>query len=262
SPVWRYDAGMTQAADGLLATAVGEPTRYAGQLRWHGGINSLSLAVLKACVPGVPDIYRGAELIDDSLVDPDNRRPVDFQRRETLLAEIEQAGDDAAVLGAWWAGRDFDRLKLWCLWRLLVARRDEPLLFARADYVPVVVRGSRARHLVAFARRLADANGERLLLVLATRLSLGLGLEPGRRAGEPAIWTDTAIDVAGAALPMGAYRDLLDGREVRIDEGLVPVASLLATLPCAVLVGGAGTEERPQYPQSRPGSLVAGESPH
>src|SRR5690606_36434088 len=141
APDSRYEAAIAAAVERLLATADGEPTRYAGQLRWHGGINSLSLAVLKACVPGVPDIYRGAELIDDSLVDPDNRRPVDFQRRETLLAEIEQAGDDAAVLGAWWAGRDFDRLKLWCLWRLLVARRDEPLLFARADYVPVVVRG-------------------------------------------------------------------------------------------------------------------------
>src|SRR5690606_21079008 len=136
-------------------------------------------------------------------------------------------------------GCDFDRLKLWCLHRLLRARHDEPMLFARAEYVPVVVRGSRARHLVAFARRLADANGERLLLVLAARLPMGLGLEPGQRPDDAALWDDTALDIAGAGLPMGAYRDLLDARELRIDKGLAPVAGLLRQLPCAVLVGGS-----------------------
>ena len=151
----------------------------------------------------------------------------------------ETANDDAFAkrLAAWWAGRDFDRLKLWCLHRLLVARREEPALFARADYLPVVVRGPRARHLVAFARRLADASGERLLLVLALRLPLALGLEPGRHPGDEALWEGTTIDVAGAALPLGRYHDLLDGRDCRIEEAMVPVSGLLGSLPCAVLVG-------------------------
>src|SRR5690606_34745411 len=163
-------------------------------------------------------------------------------RRRMLLDEIagiEPAGVDAALAG-WWRAGDFDRLKLWCLHRLLSARRREPMLFARGDYLPVVVRGSRARHLVAFARRLADAGGERVMLVLATRLPLGLGLEPGRTANEAALWDDTSLDVAGAALPMGSWRDLLDGRELRIDEGLAPVAALPGGLPCAVLLAGSG----------------------
>lgn len=242
APDARYEAAIAATVHRLLDAAGGEPSRLAARLRWHGGIGSLSMSVLKACVPGMPDIYRGAELIDDSLVDPDNRRPVDFSRRRMLLDEIagiEPAGVEAALAG-WWRAGDFDRLKLWCLHRLLSARRCEPMLFARGDYLPVVVRGSRARHLVAFARRLADAGGERVMLVLATRLPLGLGLEPGRTANEAALWDDTSLDVAGAALPMGSWRDLLDGRELRIDEGLAPVAGLLGGLPCAVLLGGSG----------------------
>lgn len=241
-PDARYEAAIAATVHRLLDAAGGEPARHAARLRWHGGIASLSMTVLKASVPGVPDIYRGAELVDDSLVDPDNRRPVDFSRRRRLLDEMAGIGADdvGPSLLDWWDAWDFDRLKLWALHRLLGARRREPLLFARGDYLPVVVRGPRARHLVAFARRLADAGGERLLLVLATRLPMGLGLEPGRRANDATLWEDTSLDVAGAALPLGAWRDLLDGRELRIEEGLAPVAGLLGDLPCAVLVGGSG----------------------
>ncbi len=242
APDSRYEASIAATVGRLLAATHGEPTWFAAHLRWYGGINSLALAVLKLTAPGVADIYRGAELVDDSLVDPDNRRPVDFERRRMLLDELGAVAPDAiaAHLDAWWAAHDFDRLKLWCLHRLLVARRDEPALFARADYLPVVVRGPRARHLVAFARRLADSSGERVLLVLALRLPLALALEPGRRLDEAKLWEGTAIDIAGAALPPGRYRDLLDGRDCRVDEGIVPVASLLGTLPCAVLANIAG----------------------
>lgn len=242
APDPRYEAAIAAAVHRLLDAADGEPARLAARLRWHGGIASLSMTVLKASVPGIPDIYRGAELIDDSLVDPDNRRPVDFSRRRSLLDEMARLDADAieASLADWWREHDFDRLKLWCLHRLLAARRREPLLFARGDYVPVVVRGPRARHLVAFARRLADAGGERLLLVLAARLPMGLGLEPGRRADEASLWDETSLDVAGAALPLGSWRDLLDGREVRIEDGLAPIPGLLGGLPCAVLLGGSG----------------------
>lgn len=239
APDTRYEAAITAAIGRLLDAADAAPARFAARLRWHGGIASLSLVVLKLTAPGVADIYRGTELIDDSLVDPDNRRPVDFDRRRALLGELAGIAPRAFAkrLAAWWAGRDFDRLKLWCLHRLLVARREEPALFARADYLPVVVRGPRARHLVAFARRLADASGERLLLVLALRLPLALGLEPGRHPGDEALWEGTTIDVAGAALPLGRYHDLLDGRDCRIEEAMVPVSGLLGSLPCAVLVG-------------------------
>src|SRR5690606_35318882 len=123
APDARYEAALAATVHRLLDAADGEAGRYAARLRWYGGIDSLSMTVLKACVPGIPDVYRGAELIDDSLVDPDNRRPVDFARRRALLDEMSgiggdpvratRADDSAARLDAWWVACDFDRLKLW-----------------------------------------------------------------------------------------------------------------------------------------------------
>ena len=169
-----------------------------------GWSNSLSQKLLQLTMPGVPDVYQGTELWDFSLVDPDNRRPVDYAARRELLAALD-GGEVPAVDEAGAA-------KLLVVSRALRARRDHPEWFA--GYEPVAVTGSAAEHVVAF-----DRGG---VVAVATRLPAGLA-----RDG----WGDTALQ-----LPNGAWRDLLTGERVVSDVAGVAAERLLARLPVALLV--------------------------
>ena len=126
-----------------------------------GAITSLAQLALKLTVPGVPDIYQGGELWDFSLVDPDNRRPVDWARRQALLDEIDTARP-ADLATHWQDGRE----KLFTARRLLTLRRIHPELFAAGDYQPLEILGGRSQHLCAFARNLDDMS----LVVAVPRL--------------------------------------------------------------------------------------------
>ncbi|HYQ91893.1 MAG TPA: malto-oligosyltrehalose synthase, partial [Candidatus Competibacteraceae bacterium] len=122
-----------------------------------GLFNSLSQTLIKLTAPGVPDIYQGTELWDFSLVDPDNRRPVDYERRRALLMElqtlVETAGDDLAGRVRGLLDRLEDgRSKLYVNWRTLRLRREQSELFGHGDYVPLAVAGAKSRHVCAFAR--------------------------------------------------------------------------------------------------------------
>ena len=176
------------------------------QLVPNGRINSLAQTTLLLTCPGVPDLYQGSELWDLSLVDPDNRRPVDFQLRRRLLSEIQDA-DAKQVL----ARADEGVPKLWLMTRLLTARRERPELFTGSDYSPVVAGGAKAHHAVSFVR-------DRLLVVIP-RLQFGL-------AGD---WADTTIE-----LPEGRWKDLLTGLE-QDGDAAVALSSLLGAFPVAVL---------------------------
>ncbi|HJQ02421.1 MAG TPA: malto-oligosyltrehalose synthase [Jatrophihabitans sp.] len=167
----------------------------------YGWSNSLSQKLLQLTMPGIPDVYQGTELFDYSLVDPDNRRPVDFELRARLLAAL-RSGEPPPVDGTGAA-------KLWLTSQALTLRRDRPDLLT--DYQPLIATGPAAEHLVAF-----DRGG---LIALATRLPLTL-----HRAGG---WQDTEL-----ALPAGTYRDLLTGRSYR---GSHPVHGLLDDYPVALL---------------------------
>ncbi len=179
--------------------------------------NSLVQAALKLTVPGMPDIYQGAELWDLSLVDPDNRRPVDFPARARLLEEVEAAlaQDGAAALRdmreAWRDGR----IKLAVTARLLADRRARPALYAQGDYQPLTVEAEAAERICAFLRR----QGEEALLVAACRFPA---------AGPPA----TAR--LPAPLP-GRWRDLISGLEVSPEGEVLELAPLLAELPVVAL---------------------------
>ncbi|MBD0272368.1 MAG: malto-oligosyltrehalose synthase, partial [Acetobacteraceae bacterium] len=182
--------------------------------------NSLVQVALKLTLPGMPDIYQGSELWDLSLVDPDNRRPVDFARRERLLEEVtaDMARDPMAalrdMLGTWRDGR----LKLAVTAALLALRRRHPALFAEGGYTPLTATGDAADRICAFAR----TQGEERLVVVTRRF-------PAR-----------PLDGA-AALPLPpalageAWRDLLTGRQAGAAETL-PLGELLGELPVAVLV--------------------------
>ena len=191
-----------------------------------GAIASLSQLVLKLTVPGVPDIYQGGELWDYSLVDPDNRQPVDWDIRQALLAEVAAvAPTDLAQ--CWQDGRE----KLFVTRRLLEWRRSHPDLFAEADYQPLEVDGERSGHLCAFARNRSGVS----LVVAVPRLIYAL-----YRGGPTADWGAAEIVLPGT----GAWRDLFTGRSLVLPER-VRVADLLGDFPVSVLIGGPDAANLP-----------------
>ncbi len=171
-----------------------------------GRITSLAQTALLLTCPGVPDLYQGSELWDLSLVDPDNRRAVDYEHRQRLLDEVRTA-TAADVL----ARTDEGVPKLWLIARVLDQRRSRPDLFASAGYEPLAAAGAKARHAVAFAR-------DRLAVVLP-RLLHGLGGD----------WGDTTLE-----LPAGRWKDVMTDRE-ESGGAPVPLAELLKDFPVAVL---------------------------
>src|SRR6185437_2185939 len=120
-----------------------------------GILNSLSQTLIKAGSPGVPDFYQGTELWDYNLVDPDNRRPVDFAIRRAMLEEIihEADRDRVKLVEKLIASPHDGRIKMYVIHRVLQFRRDHPELFATGAYAPLEAAGEYARHVVAFARR-------------------------------------------------------------------------------------------------------------
>jgi (1->4)-alpha-D-glucan 1-alpha-D-glucosylmutase len=181
-----------------------ELERFVARITPFGRSNSLAQKLLQLTMPGVPDVYQGTELWDLSLVDPDNRRPVDYDLRRRLLAQLD-GGEVPAV-------DETGAAKLLVVSRVLRARREHPEWFA--GYEPVTASGLAVDHLVAF-----DRGG---VVAVATRLPVGLSI-----AG----WSDTALQ-----LPTGAWRDLLTGGRHVSDAGGLPVAGLLERLPVALLV--------------------------
>jgi (1->4)-alpha-D-glucan 1-alpha-D-glucosylmutase len=169
-----------------------------------GWSNSLAQKLLQLTMPGVPDVYQGTELWDFSLVDPDNRRPVDYASRRKLLAALD-GGELPAV-------DESGAAKLLVVSRVLRARRDNPEWFA--GYEPVAVTGSAADHIVAF-----DRGG---VVAVATRLPVGLAVDG---------WGDTALQ-----LPNGAWRDLFTGERVVSDVAGVAADAVLTRLPVALMV--------------------------
>ena len=173
-----------------------------------GRVNSLAQALIKLTAPGVPDVYQGNELWDMSLVDPDNRRPVDYDHRRQLLADLEGKPRPEDILRR----SDEGLPKLWLTRQALHLRRRKPELFGpEGDYRPIEASGAKAGHVVAFGR---DGG----CVTVAPRLPLKLGQE----------WGDTAIE-----LPTGSWTNELTGDEVR--GGRVKVGDLLARFPVALL---------------------------
>ncbi len=161
-----YEAALQRFVQSVLDASRASPFlaqfhNFVGSLARLGAITSLSQLVLKLTVPGVPDIYQGDELWDFSLVDPDNRRPVDWGKRQALLDEVA-AASPANLAPHWQDGRE----KLFATQRLLALRRAFPELFAEGDYQPLEIEGEKSSHLCAFARSWEDLS----LVVMVPRL--------------------------------------------------------------------------------------------
>ncbi len=191
--------------------------QFAERVAPLGAVNSLTQTVLKLTCPGVPDFYQGSELWDLSLVDPDNRRPVDYPLRQQQLAAIAQP--DARELMEHW--RD-GRIKMFITHRLLTLRRERPQPFIAGSYTCIPAGGAFADHIIAFQR----ADEENAILVIAPRHTATLGFPPLGPA-----WADTRI-----APPQTGrrWRDVFTGRGFETDP--ISIAEALADLPAAVLV--------------------------
>jgi (1->4)-alpha-D-glucan 1-alpha-D-glucosylmutase len=204
-----YEQAIQDFAASLLNDSGfrGEMEAFVAPLVHPGRINSLAQTLIKCTAPGVPDIYQGMELWDLTLVDPDNRRPVDFERRRRLLADLGTLSP-AEILER----IDEGLPKLWVTREALALRSRRPEAFGpQGDYTPVTARGEKAEHAVAFLR-------DDSILTLVPRLTLGLGGD----------WGDTVLPV-----PPGRWYNRLSG--VSMDGGDHSVADILAAFPVALL---------------------------
>jgi (1->4)-alpha-D-glucan 1-alpha-D-glucosylmutase len=192
---------------------------FAARLAPAGATLSLAQTVLRYTLPGVPDLYQGTEFWDESLVDPDNRRPVDFTLRQQAL---QAAAEPEALLAAWQDGR----VKQSIIHRLLRLRAELPALFHQGEYRPLIATGPYGDAVFSFLRR----HGKDALLVV---VPLRAARTPTTRPGfPPGGWRGTALHLPGEI--QGDWHGVLDDRGLRQGERL-DVETLLARLPAAVL---------------------------
>jgi (1->4)-alpha-D-glucan 1-alpha-D-glucosylmutase len=185
-----------------------------------GAINSLTQTLLKLTSPGVPDIYQGTEIWDYSLVDPDNRRAVDYNRRRDMLEGLAIASP-AELIQTWPDGR----IKLFLTQRVLRFRRDHADLFQRGDYLSLRASGTFAECCVTFARRVA----EKWIVVIAPRLPLRVGFPP---VGEA--WKDTTIEFP-ETLSLPQAHDLFTCQPLPVRDRELKLADALSILPFGVI---------------------------
>ncbi len=207
-----------------LADVRNELNAFVERIALHGAVNSLAQVLLKCAAPGVPDTYQGTARWRFDLVDPDNRRPVDYDELAVFEAELggivaQPNNEDVRALATNW--RD-GRLKLYVLMAALVCRGRSKAF--SGDYETLTVSGARAAHLLAFRR----TSGDESVIALIPRWPARLA-EPGEwPTGD--VWGDTAVDVGATHL-----RGVLDGQRLEAVNGRLRVADALAVLPVALL---------------------------
>ena len=204
------------------------------RIAYYGTFNSLSQVLLKIVSPGVPDFYQGTELWDFSLVDPDNRRPVDFAQRARLLDEItrqeplKQKTWLKDLMDSWKDGR----IKLYVTYQALRWRSEWQEVFSEGDYIPVEAEGQRKEHICAFIRRYR----ERWALVAVPRLLTRL-VRTGKFPTGKRVWGEDML-----LLPEGAPEQWLnaftgDTVQVSRETHQAPLSAIFDQLPAALLLG-------------------------
>jgi (1->4)-alpha-D-glucan 1-alpha-D-glucosylmutase len=232
NPNVEYEAALGRFVAGALDASRGNSflqdiAGFVEELARPGTVNSLAQTLIRLTAPGVPDIYQGAELWDFSMVDPDNRRPVDWAARLLLLDDLRRRFGAAAVdatgfadlASAWRDGRE----KLFLIWRALQLRATAPVLFAAGSYRSLETSGRHADHLCAFTRQ----HEGQTLLVAVPRLVGQLMKE-----NAPIDWSDTAIERPEAA----AWRDALAGTDLEARTPRIAAGDLFRNFPVALLI--------------------------
>jgi (1->4)-alpha-D-glucan 1-alpha-D-glucosylmutase len=243
-----YEEMLTQFIRAILDAGESNPFlsdfRAFQQRILHAGLlNGLTQILCKLTAPGVPDIYQGDELWDFSLVDPDNRRPVDYSLRASMLTRVM---GDSTKDGAHAFARSLvetlpdGRAKLYVIWKTLQLRKAQDALFTHGEYLPLVVTGAHAERVCAFARRHADV----IAVVVAPRFHLRMSAES---------WGETAIELPDGLSPDASLQNVFNGEPAPLKTDTVRPAVLLATLlrdfPVALLTNRpVPADESPTIP--------------
>jgi (1->4)-alpha-D-glucan 1-alpha-D-glucosylmutase len=237
-----YEKALSDFVEHVLAYGnkdfLNDLSRFAQRIAFFGRFNSLSQTLLKITSPGVPDFYQGAELWDLNLVDPDNRRPVDYPLRQKTLSELKKKFADVGDA----SGNFFSTLlrdepsgamKMFLVWRALNFRATQRELFDRGDYLPLSVTGERQKNVCAFARKWK----ERTVVIVVPRLVFGLcgGAESPPVAD---IWKDTMLQLpharAGDLFRNVLTREMVPAIEVDKNVSL-ELRQAMKTFPVALL---------------------------
>jgi (1->4)-alpha-D-glucan 1-alpha-D-glucosylmutase len=238
-----HEAALERFVDAVLAPRRARRFRadlrtFAEKIAFYGALNSLGQVLLKVGAPGVADVYQGTELWDLSLVDPDNRRPVDFERRQRLLAEIRmrETTDRGGLVRDLLAGWRDGRVKLYTLYRTLAFRRAHAALFLDGAYLPVAAERTGQRRVCAFARR----HGREWALVVVP-LRVARLTRPGRFPLGRTAWGASRIALPGGA--PAAWIDILTGVPVQTEASghhrVLRLADVFANFPVAWLAPAA-----------------------
>ena len=243
NPNQAYDAAVRDFVVRLLPEAPSDPflTDLAELVRpvaFFGRLNALAQTLLRLTCPGVPDLYQGTELWSLDLVDPDNRRPVDYDRRRAALAELKGRSAKAQrlphVAKELLAASESGLVKLHVIHRVLAYRAERPALFERGDYTSLETSGQRGEHVCAFARR----HEHHAIVVVVPRLAWGL---MGGRTNWPlgnAVWKETRIALAGLE-GAAAFHNVLTGETVKVGSHRktpdLAVGAVLKSFPVALL---------------------------
>ena len=211
--------------------------RFQRRVARLGVWNSLSQGLLKLTCPGVPDIYQGNDLFDFSLVDPDNRRPVDYVRRTQAFESIFKLGSGLGPpVSRLLETPEDGRLKLYLTWKTLCLRKQSPEIFRRGEYLPLAARGAHADHVVAFLRKFENTS----MLVVAPRLVAGLLGETDLPPVGVATWKDTHVLLPSCPCSQ-PYRnaftgDILDlpGLTSQNTQASATLSTILAEFPVAL----------------------------
>ncbi|MGH2413518.1 MAG: malto-oligosyltrehalose synthase, partial [Microcystaceae cyanobacterium] len=234
-PDTNYEEGFTTFVDRILSP--GENNQFLEELQVfqkriasYGIFNSLSQNLLKITTPGLPDFYQGTELWDLSLVDPDNRRPVDYEKRIEYLQAIKQRSqtDIIDLVTDLKANSTDGRIKLFLIERALAARNQYLPVFQQGNYVPLSIIGQHQNHVIAFARHHEGITA----MIIVPRFLTSLIQPEDYPLGEE-IWSDTHIKIPSDL--QSNWKDAITN-EILLNSDAIPMGKILKYFPVALLI--------------------------
>ncbi len=231
------------------ATFLSDFKTFQRRAAFFGQLNSLSQTLLKVTAPGVPDFYQGAELWDLNLVDPDNRRAVDYEIRRKLLSDLkarsaQNSPSQAPFLTELLHDDNLGQSKLYLIWRVLEFRNRHRALFDNGAYVPLTAIGSRKEHICAFARIWKNE----VAIATVPRLVVGMTRTGAESPPLSEIWEDTALLLPESSALRG-FRNILTDETLEVSPGApgrLPIGSILAKFPVGLIAAQSGGSSSPE----------------